>query len=96
MWTKGKDKSKIEMLSPMKQTTITNGSKMATINADTGQKFIQDLSKIKGQAPAGQGRGQMDLDKAKEYFDLSLKKTKSGAYIISGQPKQNNKFLGKM
>src|SRR3989339_1116604 len=34
MWTKGQDKTKIEMLSPMKQVTITNGDQMATINLE--------------------------------------------------------------
>ncbi|MFC1571292.1 outer membrane lipoprotein carrier protein LolA [Candidatus Margulisiibacteriota bacterium] len=101
MWTKGKDKSKIEMLSPMKQTTITNGDQMAIINPETGQKMIQDLSKMEGrQGMAGQS-GEMDLEKAREYFDLSVstKKSEDGkisAYVIKGVPKEVNKFLGKM
>ena len=103
MWTKGKDKSKIEMLSPMKQTTITNGDQMAIINPETGQKMVQDLKKLKGQGALRQSSGQasskgqegMNLEKAKEYFDLSLSK-KGDDYVIIGIPKEANKFLGKM
>lgn len=95
MWTKGSDKSKIEMLSPIKQITITSGDQMAIINPDTGQKMIQDLKKLKGQVPGGKGQGEMDLAKAMEYFNLSVAK-KDEDYIITGVPKEANKFLGKM
>lgn len=95
MWTKGQDKSKIEMLSPMKQVTITNGDKMAIINPQTGQKMVQDLSKVRGPRSKVQGQ-EMDLQKAMEYFDLSLKQTEDGDYVITGVPKKKNKFLGKM
>lgn len=91
MWTKGETKSKIEMLSPMKQTTITNGDKMAVINPETGQKMEQDLKKLKGP----ERQAQMSLEKAKEYFDLSAAK-KGDEYIVTGVPKKENKFLGKM
>ena len=75
MWMKGKDKSKIEMLSPMKQITITNGDQMAIINPVTGQKMVQDLSKIRGQGIKGsRDQGAMDLEKALEYFDLKVRK----------------------
>ncbi|MFH1386454.1 MAG: outer membrane lipoprotein-sorting protein [bacterium] len=93
MWTKGEDKSKIEISSPMKQVTITNGDKMAIINSDTGQKMIQDLKKMRGQGAADPGK--MSLDKAKEFFNLSLKKD-GDDYIVTGVPKKKNKFLGKM
>ena len=96
MWTKGESKSKIEMSSPMKQVTITNGDKMAIINSDTGQKVVQDMKKLRQQS--GQGTvnsGQMSLDKAKEVFDLSAAK-KGDLYVITGVPKKDNKFLGKM
>ena len=96
MWTKGEDKSKIEMISPMKQITITNGDKMAIINQETGQKIVQDLKKLKGQGAGGLGgSGKMSLDKAKQYFDLSIGE-KDGNYVITGVPKKENKFLGKM
>ncbi|MBU0501999.1 MAG: outer membrane lipoprotein-sorting protein [Candidatus Margulisbacteria bacterium] len=95
MWTKGSDKSKIEMLSPTKQITITNGDKMLMINPETGQKMVQDLSKIKGQGSRGQGPGEMSLEKAMEYFDLSLKKD-NDSYVITGIPKERNKFMSKM
>lgn len=96
MWTKGSDKSKIEISSPMKQVTITNGDKMAIINSDTGQKMVQDLKKMRGQGIQGsRDQGQMNLEKAKEFFNLSIKKN-GDDYIITGVPKKENKFLGKM
>ncbi|OGB90163.1 hypothetical protein A2625_04190 [candidate division WOR-1 bacterium RIFCSPHIGHO2_01_FULL_53_15] len=95
MWTKGESKSKIEMLSPMKQTTVTNGDKMAIINPETGQKMVQDLKRLKGQGTGGKGQESMSLEKAKEFFDLSVAE-KDGGYVITGVPKKDNKFLGKM
>jgi len=101
IWTKGKDKSKIEITSPMRQTTITNGSIMTMISPDTGQKFTQDLSKmqgagVKGQGPStGSGRG-MDSTKALDYFDLTVTEHGTTEYIITGKPKEANQFLGKM
>lgn len=110
MWTKGNNMSKIEMLSPMRQITITNGDKMAIINSETGQKMVQDLKKLKGQVPGGKGQEGMNLEKAKEFFDLSVRKLDASklypdshigagdleTYVIVGIPKQANKFLGKM
>lgn len=96
MWTKGEDKSKVEVLSPMKQITITNGNKIAIINSETGQKVIQDLKKIKGQGMGGMGdSGKMRWDKAKEFFDFSVTQ-KDDLYVITGIPKKENKLLGKM
>lgn len=94
IWTKGSDKSKMEISSPMRQTTITNGDKMAVIMPDTGQKHVQDLSKTAGPQDS-KTAGQMDLEKAKEKFDFSVKE-QSGGYLITGYPKDNNKFMGKM
>jgi len=95
MWTKGNDKSKIEMLSPTKQTTIRNGDKMAIINPETGQKMVQDLSKIKGQGSRGMGQEGMSLEKAMEYFSLSVKRDGDN-YVVVGVPRDNNKFMSKM
>ena len=104
IWQKGRDKSKVEITSPMKQITITNGNIMTMISPDTGQKFTQDLSKglgAKGQGPStGSGRG-MDASKALDYFDLTVKKSEGGTgeagiYILSGTPKEANQFLGRM
>lgn len=94
MWTKGKDKSKIEMISPMKQITITNDDKMAIINPETGQKMVQDLSKMKGKV--NKGKSEVDLEKAMEHFNLTVKQSKDGQYIISGIPKKKSSFLTKM
>ncbi len=95
MWTKGEDKSKIEMISPMKQVTITNGDKMAIINSETGQKIVQDLKKLREKSGMPESSKAMSLDKAKEFFNLSTSK-KGGDYVITGVPKKENKFLGKM
>ncbi len=100
MWTKGHDKSKIEMISPTKQITIINGNKRAIIDPVTGQKMIQDLSKVQGPMSEGQGQ-KMDLEKAKEYFDLSVTRLLSPVasqelYVVTGVPKKSNKFLTKM
>ena len=94
MWTKGKDKSKIEMISPTRQITITNGDQMAIVNPETGQKMVQDL-KTAGLQDR-KTSGAMDLEKAMEYFDLSVKQTSDGEYVITGIPKERNKLLGKM
>lgn len=95
MWTKGEDKSKLEMISPMKQVSITNGDKMAIINPESGQKIVQDLKKMREKAGMSGSSNQMSLDKAKEFFDLSTSK-KGDDYVITGVPKKENKFLGKM
>ena len=94
IWSKGDKLSKIEIDSPMKQITITNGDKMMITNPETGQKMIQDLKKLRQQS-GGDNSGQMNLAKAKEMFDLSLAE-KDSNYIVSGVPKQANQFLGKL
>ena len=102
MWTKGKDKTKVEMISPMKQIIITNGDQMMMINPETGQKVIQDLKKLRESQGMAESSKQMNLEKAKEFFDLSVQKldaSKPGdldTYVITGVPKKENKFLGKM
>jgi outer membrane lipoprotein-sorting protein len=95
MWTKGEEKTKIEMLSPMRQTTITNGDQMAMVNLDTGQKVVQDLKKLRESSGMPQASKSMSLEKAREYFNLSMNK-KGEDYVIVGVPKKENKFLGKM
>jgi len=95
MWQKGRDKSKVEITEPMKQTTITNGDIMTIISPDTGRKFTQDLSKIKGQGPGARGQG-MDATKALDYFDLTVTEHGTTEYIITGRPKEANQFLGRM
>jgi outer membrane lipoprotein-sorting protein len=98
MWTKGQDRSKVEIISPVKQITIINGDQMAIINPDTGQKIVQDLTKLKdasgGQA-LGRSGGQMNLAKAKELFGLTVE-GQEGAYIVRGIPKKTNQFIAKM
>lgn len=91
IWTKGELKSKVQVDSPMKQITITNGNKMMILNPETGQKMTQDLTKLNDQMP----KGQMSLEKAKEFFTLSMSQ-KEGKYVIAGTPKKANQFLGKL
>jgi len=99
MWTKGKEKSRIEMLFPMKQITINNGDKMAVINSETGQKIVQDMKKLREKQGLPQSKS-MDLEEAMKYFNLSVNRQSSlfgeGDYIIVGIPKEENKFLSKM
>jgi len=87
IWTKGQDKSRVEITSPNKQTTITNGTIMTIIMPETGKRVTQDLSKMK------QG---MDAAKALDYFNLTVIEAGTKEYIISGKPKEANQFLGKM
>jgi outer membrane lipoprotein-sorting protein len=105
MWTKGQDKSKIEMLSPTRQITITNGDQMTIINTESGQKTVQDLKKLRDKSGAlagGQSGGQMSLEKISEFFYLSVRKLDPATagsvdtYVITGVPKQQNRFMGKM
>ena len=93
MWTKGDDKSKIEMLEPIKQTTIRNGAKMVIIDEGTGQKIVKDLSADKS-GMSSYNQGNMDFEKIKTLFDLSVR-TDGGFYVITCTPKQKS-FLGKM
>ena len=93
MWTKGEDKSKIEMLEPMKQTTIINGDKMIMIDGSTGQKIVKDLSADKSSG-ASYNQGKIDFEKMKSLFDLSLR-TEGNYYVVVCDAKQKS-FLGKM
>ena len=96
IWIKGEDKTKIEMIKPVKQVTITSGDKMMMNDPVTGQKMIRDLKKMRqetGQPDLGQG--SMDKKKMLDYFDLKLKNV-SGAVVIEGKPKKANKFLGRV
>jgi outer membrane lipoprotein-sorting protein len=102
IWIKGEDMSKMEMVSPLKQISITSGKKMAVINPETGQKFVQDLEAMRKKT--GQmdlGKNVMDQTKALEYFNLSVKEVGGffggvKEYLITGVPKEKNKFLGRV
>lgn len=93
IWIKG-NKNKMEISSPMKQVTITNGDKMAVVNPVTGQKQVTDLSKIPGGSSQG-GSSSMNFDEAKKKFDFTMKNV-SGGYQITGIPKEKNQFMGKI
>ncbi len=90
MWTKGDDKSKIEMLSPIKQTTIRNGDTLVIIDKNTGRKTVKDLTKDKYAASAS-GQGAMDFERLKEMFDLSIDSS-SEYYVIECKPKKSGLF----
>ena len=94
--TKSPDKSKIEVYSPMKQITITNGDMMTVISPDTGMKFTQDLSKAREKGNMPQISAPGDASKVFDYFDLKLTAHGTEEYIISGTPKEENEFLGKI
>lgn len=97
--TKGKDKTRMEMITPMKQISITNGDKMAMINPETGQKFVQDLKKLKKQTGKQDLSGSpIDQTKILDYFNLSMKEEGifQKSYVITGTPKEKNQFMGKI
>lgn len=96
MWSKGENKGRLETISPMKQTTITNGDKMVMINEETGQKVVQDLKKMrqKNDLPEQQTNG-VSLEKLKQYFNLSVRK-QDNFYVITGVPRQTNKLISKL
>ena len=96
LWTKTPNKSKIEVLSPVRQITITNGNIITVISPDTGQKIVQDISEMKGKAGIPDSGDMMNISKALEYFNLTTAQTDTGAYLITGTPKEKNDFLGKM
>ncbi len=96
VWQKGTDKSKTEITSPTKQTTITNGNIMTIIDPSSGRKITQDLNQ--GLGAGGQGMYQT---KALDYFNLTVQKSggatgESATYILSGTPKEANQFLGRI
>lgn len=99
LMTKGEDKSRMEMTAPVNQITITNKDKIAVINPQTGQKFVQDLRKLRKQA--GQdaiGSSPTDQTKILDYFNLSVEEKGifNKSYVIIGVPKKKNQFMGKM
>ncbi len=96
IWTKSPDKSKVEIYSPIKQITITDGDIMTIISPDTGMKFTQDLSKSKEKGALPQVSSHTDTTKIFEYFDLKLTQHGTKELIISGTPKEKNEFLGKI
>ena len=85
LWTKGEDMSKIEMTHPMKQITITNGDNMKIIDPDSGREVKQNLKKIRQQSGLPDSSKQMSLEKAKDFFNLSIGK-KDGNYFITRLP----------
>ncbi|OGC21385.1 hypothetical protein A3J90_04590 [candidate division WOR-1 bacterium RIFOXYC2_FULL_37_10] len=99
MKTKGHGKVLIEMEKPVKQVTIINGDKMFVENKSTGQKFVQDLSKIRQQT--GQknvGGDPFDQTKILDNFNLSLEEKGffKKSYIITGIPKDKSSLFSKI
>ena len=92
MWTKGEDKSRMEMESPVKQTVIRNGDKSAIIDS-SGHKTVNDVNNSTMGSMGSQSK--IDIEKLKKAFDPKVKATDDG-YIIEGTPKEKNQFLGKM
>lgn len=99
LMTKGEDKSRMEMTAPVNQITITNKDKIAVINPQTGQKFVQDLKKLRKDA--GQdaiSSSPTDQTKILDYFNLSIEEKGfiNKSYVIIGVPKKKNQFMGEM
>ncbi len=96
---KGEDKSRMEMTAPVPQITVTSKDKMMVVNPATGQKFVQDLKKLRKQT-GKEDLGQNPLDQTKilDYFDLTVEERGiiSKSYVITGTPKNKNKFMGKV
>ncbi|KAF0133357.1 MAG: hypothetical protein FD145_1318 [Candidatus Saganbacteria bacterium] len=86
------NKTKMEMFEPSRQVTINNGKKMIMIDKNSGQRYEQDLSKT--NMPMNNA-DNMDFQKAKEYFNFSVKK-EGDKYLITGKTKKENKLIGKM
>ena len=95
IYSKRPNKFRLETTSPMEQTTIMNGDKMALINKTTGQKMVQDLKKLREQSGLTQGE-EMDITKSMERFDLKITNKTDKEIVLTGTPKEPNKFLGKM
>lgn len=93
---KGTDKSRMEMTQPVNQITITNKDKMMMVNQETGQKYTQDLAKLRKQMGRDDvGQSPMDQTKILDYFNLTMEQ-KGKDCIITGVPKEKNKVMGKI
>jgi len=95
MWTKGEDKSKVEITEPIRQTTVNNGDKMSVVNETTGQKMVQDMKKLRKERGIPEPSKELSIEKAKEFFDLSLRR-QGGDYVLTGIPKKADKVLSKL
>jgi len=96
---KGKDKSRMEILSPIKQITITNGDSLTIINPETGKKIAYDL-KVLRKKSGDPNLGKSPLDQGKLFDDLDLTVEEKGffrkQYVLTGTAKKNNPFMGKV
>ena len=92
------DKSRMEMTSPIKQTTITNGTKMKMIDGQSGKSFVQDLSKSQGPSAISNPSSGMGMDptKALENFNLKIVTESDSAIVIESTPREKNPYLEKM
>jgi len=101
MWVKGEDYSKMEVLEPVKQITITNKDKACLIDPATGRKLVQDLKKIRektGDETVGKSSG---LAAALDAFDFKKLSSGGGLFgggdiIIEGTPKKKGSLMGKV
>jgi outer membrane lipoprotein-sorting protein len=100
LYQKHPDKSRMEMTEPIKQTTITNGTKMKIVDGASGKSFVQDLSKLKGSSGIGNpqsGMGmQQDPSKALENFNMTITSENDKEIVLVGSPKESNPYLSRM
>jgi outer membrane lipoprotein-sorting protein len=91
------DKSRMEIMSPIKQTTITNGTRMKIIDGQSGKSFVQDLSRGQSPVTGHQSSGMgMDPTKALENFNLKMVTDSDSEIVIESSPKEKNPYLDKM
>ena len=95
---KGLDKTRVEMDFPTKQILITNGDKSVTIDPETGEKTMKDLKVVqvkKGMPQGAESNPNINVEKIKEIFNLSVSQRGSNC-VVTGKPKKKNADFGKM
>ena len=97
IYVKSPNRSRVEITTPYKQTTITNGNQIKVIDEESGQYQISDISEKEGAAPLlPHGGGAIDPVKALEYFDLRITKNTNKEIVLEGIPKKQTPSLTKL
>src|SRR3989339_1763709 len=94
LWQKGKDKTKIELLTPKRLIMVRQGREVVTFDPVTGQKMRSSLDDD-DKKQLGEPTGEFTLERAKKIFTLSVRK-QGNDYIVTGIPKQQQGMVGKM
>jgi len=96
IWSKAPDKYKVELSTPFRQITITRGDKMKVIQPDSGQSFVQDLSKLEGYSGLPQRGQALEPSKIMEKLDLKIASQSSQEVVLEGTPKEGKETMGKL